>query len=104
MTDQQNLPEENGIVSFFDRSSFFMILLLLLTLGTGLFVIVAPRPVNELELNEGQIAPVSRFSDIKFQMEDHKQTRDLAEKLAAGEPDYYKIDNVLTEQIQQQYQ
>ena len=104
MTDPQNLPEENGLVSFFDRSSFFILLLLLLTLGTGLFVIVAPRPVNELELKEGQIAPVSQFADVKFQMEDLKQTRELAEKLAAGEPDYYKIDNALTEQIQQQYQ
>ena len=104
MTDPQDLPEENGIVSFFDRSSFFTVLLLLLTLGTGIFVIVAPRPVNELELKEGQIAPVSQFADIRFQIEDYKQTKDLAEKLAAGEPDYYKIDNSLTEQILRQYQ
>ena len=104
MPEPQNLPEENSIVGFFDRSSFFMILLLLITLVTGLFVIVAPRPVNELELKEGQIAPVSKFADIKFQEEDLKQTHELAERLAAGEPDYYKIDDLSSEKIRERYQ
>ena len=39
MPEEPSAREENGLVSFFDHSSFFMFLLLLCILATGLFVV-----------------------------------------------------------------
>lgn len=104
MAEEQGLRQENGLAAFFDRSSFFVILLVLLILGVCLFVLAAPHPVDIMELQEGQLAPAYIYADFDFQVEDRRKTRELADKQVAEEPDYYKISLSETEQAEQRYQ
>ena len=94
-------PQSEGrsLISFFDHSSFFMLLLLLLVLAAALYVIVAPRPMDSMELQEGQVSPYTLYADFDFETENVAKTKELAEKKAAEEPDFYKIDDSRTEQI-----
>ena len=93
MIDDHPQPAENALAHFFDHSSFFMLLLLLLVLSAALYVIVAPRSMDSLELQEGQISPYTLYADFNFQTVDEGKTSELAEKIAAEEPDFYKIDD-----------
>lgn len=97
MVEMHNSSDGNSLSDFFDRSSFFMILLLLLILATGLYVIAAPRPVDMMELQEGQLAPAYIYADFEFQVEDRRKSEALAVRQAANEPDYYKISPQETE-------
>ena len=104
MIDPQNSRTENAVASFFDRSSFFVFLLLIFTLAAGLYVIAAPRPVDSMELQEGQLSPYTLYADFEFQVEDRKQSDELARKRADSEPDYYKINHSENDQAEQRYQ
>ena len=104
MIEPQPPQEENGVANFFDHSSFFSFLLLIFTLAAGLYVIAAPHPVDSEELKEGQLAPYTIYADFEFQTTDKQKSEELAEKQAASEPDYYKIDRDGTEQAQSRYQ
>ena len=104
MIEPQSRSEGNEGASFFDRSSFFTFLLLIFILAVGLYVIVAPHPVDSEELKVGQFAPYNVYADFEFQTTDRKKTRELAEKQAANEPDYYKIDRSGNEQTELRYQ
>ena len=63
MAEGQDMKTESAVAGFFDRSSFFAILLLLLILAICLFVVAAPHPVDILDLQEGQTV---RFSVDAF--------------------------------------
>ena len=104
MAEKQNERTEDGMAFFFDRSSFFAILLLLLILATGLYVLAAPHPVDIMELQVGQLAPANIYADFDFQVEDRRKSQELADKQVAEEPDYYKIDRIETERAEQRYQ
>ena len=104
MTDGKDSKPDDSISGFFERSSFFVILLLLLILAAGLYVLVAPHPVDIVELQEGQLAPAYIYADFDFQVEDRRKSNELADKQFAEEPDYYKIDRRGSERAEQRYQ
>ena len=59
MTEEQDPKMGNGIAGFFDRSSFFAIVLLLLILIVSLYVVVAPHPVDlDVCLGEDLFQPI----------------------------------------------
>jgi hypothetical protein len=105
MTEEQDPKMGNGIAGFFDRSSFFAIVLLLLILIVSLYVVVAPHPVDIiLDLQKDQKAPANIYADFDFEVEDLQKSNELADKQVAEEPDYYRIDQVETDRMIRRYQ
>ena len=100
MNEPSNSGSENKIISFFDHSSFFTVLLLVILLAASLFVIVAPNPADSLELQAGQVAPYRQYADVEFTTEDWQQNREIADRLAEKEPDYYKIRESATQELE----
>ena len=94
MNEPSNTDSEHKIVAFFDHSSFFTILLVAALVATSMFVIVAPNPIDSLELQPGQVAPYTLYAGFEFTTQDWKQNSEIADKLAGEEPDYYKIRNI----------
>jgi len=91
---ESSLPEENGVVYFFEHSRFFTVLLLLLVLAAALFVIAAPpHSEDPLELQTGERAPYAIHAAFEFKTLDYRQSSRLAQEKADSEPDYYKIDS-----------
>ena len=104
MTEDQDPKTGNGIIGFFDRSSFFAIVLLLLILGVSLYVVSAPHPVDILDLQKDQKAPANIYADLDFEIEDLQKSNELADKQVEKEPDYYRIDQLETSRMRQRYQ
>ncbi|MBQ6595974.1 MAG: hypothetical protein IJH79_00340, partial [Lentisphaeria bacterium] len=99
MTEEQDPKTGNGIVGFFERSSFFVIVLLLLILGVSLYVVSAPHPVDILDLQKNQKALANIYADFDFEVEDLRKSNEQADKQVANEPDYYRIDQLETNRM-----
>ena len=71
MAEGQDPKTEKVIAGFFDRSSFFAILLLLLILAVSLYVVAAPHPVDILDLQKDQISLANIYAEILTGMIPH---------------------------------
>ena len=104
MAEERDPKTENAIAGFFDRSSFFAIVLLLLILAISLYVVAAPHPVDILDLQKNQKSLANIYADFDFEVEDLRKSNELADKQVAEEPDYYRIDQFETNRMRQRYQ
>ena len=105
MNEEQDPKTENRTAGFFDSSSFFVVLLLLLILGVSLYVVLAPHPVDIIwDLKNGQIVQANISADFDFEFVDQQESKKLADKYIAEEPDYYQVAQTEKDRMERRYQ
>jgi len=104
MAEEKDSKTENGIIGFFDRSSFFAMVLLLLILGVSLYVVSAPHPVDILDLQKNQKALANIYADFDFEVDDLQESNRRANERVEKEPNYYLVDRTEKDRMVQRYQ
>ncbi len=104
MSPSDETSSKSSLSDLFDRSGFFLFLILFLLLAASLFVVILPTGTGSVSLIPGQIAPFTLCSEFDFLVEDKEKTAALRKEVADREPDYYQISHEDTRRISEQYQ
>lgn len=104
MSPVDGIPPRRSLSDLFDRSGFFLFLMLFLILVSSLFVVILPKSTGFAPLIPDQIAPYTLCADFDFLVEDKEKTAALRREVADREPDYYQIIHDDTRRISELYQ